>query len=169
MDSNRIALDVERITDYSIPLTILSDETIASEIHEDGSILTVPDIVSEYWLSVHFENYIIGCYRLHPMGAVTWQIHARILPRYRQVFAVRSTKAVFKWAVNNIPDLSLIMCFVPQIHTNVAMHCKQVGMHQAGCLEQSYIKNKSLMDQDLFSITKEKINQNGGTSCPQQQ
>lgn len=156
MGCNRIT--IKRITDLAIPLQILSDETIASEIYEDGAQLDVPDIVHEYWLSAALDEKIIGCYRIHSMGAVLWQIHARILPEYRQKWALKASKKLLIWAADNIPNIQRIMCFVPVCHKNVALHCSQVGFRRNGTLQACYVKDGQLIDQDVYSIDKEKMN-----------
>lgn len=150
-------INIKRITDLAIPLRILSNEIIASEIYEDGAKLDVPDIVYEYWVSASLENDVIGCYRIHSMGAVLWQIHARILPGYRQRWAIKASKKLLIWAAENIPNIQLLMCFVPICHKNVAMHCKQVGFRRCGTLPDSYIRNAKLIDQDIYAIDKLKM------------
>lgn len=155
MDSHRI--EINRITDFAIPLTILHDEAIKGEIYEDGSSLDVPDLVHEYWLSAHLGDYIIGCYRLHAMGAAMWQIHVRLLPKYRQKYAVSASKAVLLWAANHIPGLERIMCFIPACHRNVELHAHMAGMRKNGCLEKSYLRSGQLVDQNIFSISKRRI------------
>lgn len=168
MDSNRI--DIFRITDFNIPLIILDDPQIKKEIYEDGARLTIPDLVGEYWLSAHLKEHIIGCYRVHAMGGILWQIHARILPKYRQMHAQRATKAAFLWCYKNIPDIKKIMAFVPIVHPNVALHAKISGMTLDGTIKESYLKNGKAVDQQIYSISTEKIEAKwGGELCQQPQ
>ena len=155
MGCNRI--EIKRITDLAIPLQILSDEVISSEIFEDGARLDIPDVIHEYWLSASLEGEIIGCYRVHTMGAVMWQIHARILPPYRQKWAVKASKRLLIWAAENIENLQVLMCFVPIVHKNVALHCKQVGFRRCGTIQDSYVKDGNLIDQDIYAISRDKM------------
>lgn len=165
MDSGRIK--IARLTDFHLALMILQDEVISGEIYEDGSSLVVPDLVGEYWLSAFIDDDLMGCYRVHGMGAVLWQIHARIYPQFRQKWAIKTTKAAFVWCVKNIPNLEKIMCFVPSAHKNVDLHAIQVGMSRVGTLENSYLKDKRLIGQAIFEIDRAKIETFGGGLCQQ--
>lgn len=156
MGSDRITLF--RLTDYSIALQILYSIGINPEAYEDGVLPEIPDLVEEYWVGILKEGEgIIGCYRLHPMSSVTWQIHARMLMPYRAKFAKKASIAVFKWAVDNIPGVESIMCFVPEVNRNVRLHCHQVGFTKVGELPDSYRKDGKIVSQHIFSINKEKI------------
>lgn len=146
-----------------LPLSILKKESIAAEIYEDGAHLEVPDLVNEYWLSSKIDDQIIGCYRVHPMGAVTWQIHSRILPQYRGRIAIDSGKTVLQWIFENIPSANIVMCFVPRCHRNVGLYCRQVGFEYMGTLKKSYLKNQTLYDQEIFGISREEVI--GGELC----
>ena len=150
MDRNRIK--IERITDYDVALSVLKNETIASEIYEDTAALEIPDLIHEYWISAYVDNDLAGLYRIHCMGAVLWQIHCRILPEYRQKWAIKISRKALNWASLNIEKLQRIMCFVPVCHRNVKLHCLQVGFRGNGTLEKSYLKNGELIDQDILSI-----------------
>lgn len=150
-------IDIKRITDFSIALTVLKNEAIASEIYEDGAFLEIPDLINEYWVAAFVKNKLAGCYRIHPMSGVLWQIHCRILPEYRQKFAEKISVCVLCWSVENIAKLQRIMCFVPGCHRNVALHCKRVGFRKNGTLSASYVKDGQLVDQDIYSIDREKI------------
>lgn len=150
MGSDRI--NIERITDFQIALAILKNEVIASEIYEDGAFLEIPDLVNEYWVAGFIDEDLAGCYRIHPMGGVLWQIHCRILPEYRQKWAIKISRKALNWASLNIEKLQRIMCFVPVCHRNVKLHCLQVGFRGNGTLEKSYLKNGKLIDQEILSI-----------------
>lgn len=155
MGSDRI--DIERITDFRIALAILKNEVIVSEIYEDGAFLEIPDLINEYWVAGYIDGNLAGCYRIHPMGGVLWQIHCRILPDFRQKWSEKISVCVLCWSFENIENLQRIMCFVPACHRNVALHCKRVGFRKNGTLSASYVKDGQLVDQDIYSINREKI------------
>ena len=149
-----------RITDFMIPATILQNKVIADQIYEDGEVFDIStvDILREYWIGIELNGNTIACYRVHPMGRILWQLHARVLPEYREKFSIKATTMAFKWAAKNIPDLNKIVCFIPDAHPNVAAHAIQIGLTLEGSLEASYLKNNKIIRQDIYSITKEKIN-----------
>lgn len=146
-----------RITDYTIPIMILNDPVIKAAIYEDGSGPTVPDIVHEYWIGVEIDGQVIACFRLHSEGRVNWQSHGRILPAFRKKYAVKATILAYKWAAKNIPEFHKIFGWVPVCHENVAAHLERIGMVKEGTLTESYLRDGKVIDQDLYGMTKQMI------------
>jgi hypothetical protein len=149
-------IEIYRITDFAVAISILEDSVIKSEIYEDTAEFIVPDLVNEYWLAAAHRGIVLGCYRLHSMGAVLWQFHCRILPQHRR-FAQPASLAFFKWCVENVKKLETIIGFVPKGFKRARMHAVRIGMKQVGTLPNSYLKDGHVIDQEVFAITKEKI------------
>ncbi len=84
MGCDRVAL--HRSFDYSEVLLVLSDKTINNDIYEDTAVFFYPDLINDYWIIAATIKDIIGCYRLHKIGAVTYQVHANILPEFRKKY-----------------------------------------------------------------------------------
>lgn len=157
LGSDRIV--VYRITDFMTPIVILENPIISRDIHEDGASREFPNVVDEFWIGVAETGFTFGCFRVHPMSRTVWQIHARILPNYRSRYAEISAKLALKWCFDNIPDIQIIICLVPQAHKNVDLFVRRVGFSKVGTLEKSYLKNGKLVDIKIYQIRGEKCQQ----------
>lgn len=150
-------LKLFRITDYAIPLAILRAPAIQATIGEDGAAPMMPNVINEYWVGVVAGGKLAGCYRLHQLNGVCWQVHAFILPDYRREWSMKASKALLKWAVDSIEDLNKIICEVPAIYPNVIKHVEAQGFTWEGCNRGSFRKHGEIVDQIRFGITKEEI------------
>lgn len=160
MDTGLIT--IQRLTDYAVVLAILQDPEIEAAIYEDTAELTMPDIAWEYWLGAYRNGKILGCYRVHKMGAILYQIHIRILPKHR-VKSVEITKAALKWCAENIEDLETIVGYIPTAFPYGVKHVKACGFEYAGHIPNSYLRKGKVVGQDIYTISKEII------LCQQQQ
>ena len=149
-------INIYRITDYAVVLTILDIPAIKEAISEDTAPLEVPDLVNEFWLGAEHEGNVIGCYRVHKMGAVLYQVHARIMPDHRK-YAEEASHALLKYCADYIQDFECLMCYVPIVHKNVLEHAIRVGFQWIGNIPKSYLKNGKVISQDVLAITKEQI------------
>jgi hypothetical protein len=150
-------LTAYRITDYMIPAAILQQSDIADNIYEDGASFVVPDVVNEFWIGILFRNRTIACYRFHNMSRLTWQVHARVLPEFRNKYGISSSIQALKWMSGHVQDINIICAFIPVVHSNVAKHAHCVGMKLKGILNDSYLKDGKIVDQMIYGITKGEI------------
>lgn len=151
-------IEAYRITDFVIPLSILTNPAIANSIYEDGDHDIVPNVVDEFWVGVRKNGTTFGCFRVHQMTSVMWQIHARIIPCYRRKYSRIAANLALRWCAENIKSLRTITCMVPKCHRDVALYVRRVGFSFCGCIQESYKKNDLLVGTDIFSINIEKIN-----------
>ena len=166
MGSDRI--EAYRITDFLVPMSILGNKKIASEIYEDGAeIDQIPDLINQVWVGVKFNEEDAACYQVHQMSRLVWQLHARVLPEYRLKYANKISQTALVWCAKNIPDLERIVCLVPKCHRNVILHARRVGLTCEGLIRNSYLKNGSVYDTTIYSISKDKILEM--EKCQQQQ
>ena len=135
----------------------LQDRTITEEIYEDSAYFVIPDIIKEYWIGTFIDEKIIGLYQIQARGAILHEIHARILPQYRKKYSLKSSQYVVRWAFDMIPNINVLMAYVPTAHTNVAKHAQDVGFQYCGVIRNSYMKNGKMCDQEIYSLTKEDI------------
>lgn len=159
MGSDR--LEAYRITDFIIPMHILSNPAIANAIYEDGSHDIIPNVVDEYWIGIKQDNKTFACFRVHQMTSVMWQIHARVIPQYRREYSRRAAYLALKWSADNIKSLRTVVCMVPKCHRDVALFVRRVGFNFCGTIQESYKKNNILVGTDIFSINIDKIKELG--------
>lgn len=155
MGSDR--LEAYRITDFVIPMKILSNPTIAKDIYEDGSHDIIPNVVDEYWVGIRQYDLTFACYRIHQMTSVMWQIHARVIPQYRKPYSRKASCLALKWCAENIKGIRTITCMVPKCHRDVMLFVRRIGFHFCGTIQDSYVKNQLLVGTDIFSINVDKI------------
>lgn len=145
-------LKVYRITDFMTPLVILENPKIAKDIHEDDLHQPFPNVVDEFWIGLSVSGYTFACFRVHQLSRHVWQVHAYVLPNYRQKYAFEAAKLAKQWAWENIPMLKTLITIVPACHPNVRGFVTRMGFEFVGKLEKSYTKNGKLEDILIFSI-----------------
>jgi len=122
---------------------------------EDNPPTFKPDVINEAWVLITNNDEPIGCYNLHKLNNVTWQIHAFILPEYRSR-AKESGRAILKWAIDNL-EFKKIQAIIPALYPNVYHFTLHQGFTDEGLSRLSYMKNKQLHDQHYLGITREEI------------
>lgn len=155
MGSDR--LTAFRLTDFTIPLAVISNEKIASVIYEDNTPQAIPDVVNQFWIGITTGTDLVGCYQVEQKGQVLWQGHAHVLPEYRKEYSLEATKTAMRWCAENIPGLNTIICHIPTAHPNVVEHVLKAGMRKVGTIPQCYLFRGELVDIVILTITKEDI------------
>lgn len=155
MGSNR--LKAYQMSDYMEAYDILCNSKIASEIYEDGAERKFPDLLNEFWIGIASKEGIIGCYRVHKMGAVTWQGHAHILPQYRKKYSFDSTCTALQWCADRIPDLNKIITTVPACFPNVIHHLQSLDFEHEGTIKESYLRKGEIIDIEIYTISIQQI------------
>lgn len=151
-------LEAYRITDFAIPMRIISDPVISEAIHEDGADhYQIPNVIDEFWIGVRINGFTFACFRVHQMTKVSWQIHARVLPEYRKGYSRKAAILSLKWCHDHIDHLRTVVCLVPKIHRDVALFVRRIGFEFCGTVRQSYVKNNDLMNTEIFSINTDRI------------
>ena len=128
-------------------------------IAEDGfsADCIEPDVEGQCWLACIAEE-TIGYYCILKRNAVTYEIHAQILPEYRKEYSVESGFAVLQWMMDNT-DAMKIIAQVPMIYPNVKAFCQRFGFRVEGILTKSYLKGGELVDQWILGVSRDQVEQ----------
>lgn len=140
------ALEVRRIMTYPSMW-----ETVAEDGQDPATFQ--PDVDDEIWLSIRADDKPIGLYQLQKRNAVTVEIHANMLPKYRKRHSDASGKAALRWVREELPDIRKVIAWVPMLYMNVRAFCEKQGFRLEGTNRASYLKNGRLHDQYLLGIT----------------
>ena len=150
MDSDRLA--IYRITDFITVLSILDDPIIDGDINEDGFRTPFPNVIDEFWIGIaELGSETFACFRVHQLSRHVWQVHAFVLPSYRNKYSVIAANMAKEWAWKNIPELKTLITVVPSCHPNVIYFVRKMGFKLVGKLENCYTKNKKVEDLLIFS------------------
>lgn len=145
-------INIYRSFNYEEVIFVLSDKTINNDIYEDNAVFRYPDLINEYWLIAATAKEIIGCYRLHQIGAITFQVHANILPSFRKKYSLTASRLLLRWASENIENVKKIVCYIPDCFPNIEKHCLSLGFSKEGTVKKSYLKNGRIIDQHIYGI-----------------
>lgn len=147
----------QRTHDHELIKSVLFNPAIWETIAEDDQEQSQFKIDSNANCFVEMkEDKTIGVYVLHPHNSATLEIHAHILPEYRQNHSIESGRTILKWVLDNTGYYKVV-AQVPEIYPNVKKFCLANGFRLEGVNRKSYWKNGELVDQWLLGITKEEI------------
>lgn len=137
---------VERTLDVGLCLEVISNPKIWSVISEDTASIenNIPDVVSDYWLSICNGNNVIGVVHGHQKWKNTIQCHIQILPEYRE-FSKEAGQCIIKWILENT-EYKNIYTEVPTIYSNVIAFLKSFQFIEAGKIRDCYTKDQKLID-----------------------
>ncbi len=148
-----------RTFDYSIAYAITSMPEIFETISEDGITDFTPDVLNEYWVLMLTEtDQIAGVYRLHEVAGKVFEIHAHMIPAFRNDYAKESGSVILDWCLKNL-DFVKINATIPQKYKNVYHFTKSFGFKDEGVDRNSYIKDGKLYGRYRLGITKEEVEQ----------
>lgn len=150
-----MSLEIVRTTDFTVPLRIVHSPGLKDVVFEDSVQSFIPDVVNEYWLAVLVNEKLAGCYRLHKLSAVMWQLHAYMLPKYRKEYSIDATTQVLAWAYSHIDKLSAVVAYAPVCFPNVVAHALKVGFMEVGTLEKAYLRKGECTDMLVLQHFKE--------------
>lgn len=148
-------IKAERTYDVALIWSIVFQPELWESVTEDNPPTFKPDVINEAWVLITLKDEPIGCYNLHSLNTVCWQIHAFILPEHRN-HSKESGRAVLKWALDNIDFLKL-QAVIPELYPNVYHFTLHQGFTDEGLQRKSYMKNKQLHNQHLLGITREEV------------
>lgn len=123
------------------------------DISEDNAPPFVPDVINEYWVGIFSDGRLAGCYRIHQVTSVCYQIHAFMIDRADK----SSGMVVLKWAVENIEDMQKLIADIPACYPNVYHFTKKQGFSDEGINRQSFTKNGKIHDMHRLGVTREEI------------
>jgi len=124
------------------------------EISEDGVESYAPDVINEFWVEI-LSPETIGLYRIHQLTAMSYQIHAFILPEHRDQ-AKESGEVILQWCLDYLKFNKLI-AEIPKKYENVYHFTKKQGFKDEGVNRQCFLKDGKLWDTWRLGILKEEI------------
>ena len=151
------SLTAARTLDFGIAYDIANNEVIFDAFTEDNASPYMPNIVNEFWILMITETgEIAGCYRLNSFLNRAFEIHAFILPEYRDKYAKLSGIKILEWCVEFL-DFDKITTYIPKIYKNVYHFTRSMGFKEEGFNRSCFLKNGKLHGMHLLGITKQEI------------
>ena len=142
----------ERTLDYGLAIQVAN--SVFDEISEDGVTEFLPDVINEYWVSITTDQ-LIGIYRIHQLNAITYQIHALIMPEHRG-HAKESGRVILRWCLDNI-DFAKLVAEIPEKYPNVYHFTKSMGFFDEGTNRLSFLKDKTVWNTHRLGQTREEV------------
>lgn len=115
-----------------------------------------PDVIGHCWLAMFAPDALVALYHLHAHNSVTCEIHAQVFPEYRAEYSEGTGLAALRWIYENT-RYEKVVCWVPEIYTNVRSFAESFGFQLEGTNRKSYRKNGKLLDMWLLGITRNEI------------
>jgi len=152
---------ITRTFDPQVVKSVMLSPEIWETVAEDDQQpeLFEPEMVSDCWLSVLRGTSLIGLYNIHPHNKVTLEIHAQILPEYREEHAKESSRLVLQWILDcpDADDYQKVIAQIPTLYPNVKQFTLNAGFQEEGLNRLSCRRNGKLYDQWLLGITRPEI------------
>ena len=152
MDSDLKAVQTR---DVDLIWSIVFQPDLWETVAEDNPPTFKPDVINEAWVLITNDGEPIGCYNLHSLNNVTWEIHAFILPAHRE-HAKESGRLILRWSLNNI-NFHKLQAVIPAMYPNVYHFTLHQGFTDEGLSRKSYMKNNQLHDQHILGITRDEV------------
>lgn len=149
-------LTAARTLDYGLAIEII--DQVFDEISEDGVDVYIPDVINEHWVALFHMKQCIGMYRLHQINGITFQIHAFILPDYREKWAKESGKVILQWCLDNL-EFNKLVAEIPVKYQNVYHFTKSQGFKDEGINRESFLKDGEIWDTYRLGMTHKEIEQ----------
>lgn len=147
-----------RIYDHELITSIMTRPDIWEDIAEDGQIESdfCPQVDDECWLLMSDGVDVVGLYNVHARNVITAEIHAHVLPEYRQAHSINTGRAALDWIIKNT-TYQKIVANIPIIFENVKKFTCGFGFQVEGINRASYLKNGEIVDQYMLGITRAEI------------
>ncbi len=138
--------------------SVLFNPEIWDAISEDGQSQAnfVVDFNENIFLAVLTEDdELAGLYILHPFNGATLQIHANMLPSFREKYAQSSGKVVLEWIRDHAPPkYQKIIALIPEIYSRVYHFTRKFGFDDEGLLLKAHRKNNQLHNIHILGINR---------------
>lgn len=150
---------ISRTFDPRVVKSVMLCPEIWETVAEDDQLpeMFEPEMEADCWLNVLRGTSLIGLYNVHPHNSVTLEIHAQILPEYREGYAKDSSRLVLQWVLDNAPEYEKVIAQIPTLYPNVKQFTLNAGFQEEGINRLSYRKNGKIYDQWLLGITRPEI------------
>lgn len=146
-----------RTLDYGVAYSVANDPVIFEAFTEDGAAPFAPDVVNEFWIAmITEEGELAGCYNLKQILNRTFDIHAFMLPEYRDKYAKISGYRILEWCLNNL-EFDKIVTSIPKNCKHIYHFVKLFGFVQEGFDRACFEKNGKLIGMYKMGITKDEV------------
>ena len=137
---------------------VLDHPEIFDVISEDDAVEYEVNTTKDCFLTLWVTGKLAGLYILSPVSSVELDIHAHILPAYREEYARSLTRLMYEWLLEH-SDIRFqkVTASVPAIYPNVMRFCGEFGMVCEGQNRKAWRKNGALHDKFSYGITREEI------------
>lgn len=149
---------VTRTHDEFLVYRVMTNPALWETCAEDGQEPEswAPNM-DEWWMVVTHGADVAGLYNMHEVNSATLEIHAQILPEFRDC-AKESARKVLQWVLDYSPDkYQKLIATIPVIYPNVIKFTENAGFQREGVNRLSYRKHGELHDQVMLGITRDEI------------
>lgn len=117
-----------------------------------------PEVEADCWLMLDVDGENIGVYNVHAHNSTTIEVHAHVLPEFRQKHSHETGDLVLKWILEEGPEqYQKVIAQIPECYPNVIKFTMAHGFKKEGVNRQSDIVDGILCDQILLGITRSEI------------
>jgi RimJ/RimL family protein N-acetyltransferase len=149
-----------RIYDADIIKGIMTMPAIWATIAEDGMSIEdyTPNLDDCWLLMTNGEDEVTGLYRLHPHNSVTLEIHAQVIPEFREKHSFETGKAALIWFLREAPaNYQKVIAQIPTFYQNVIKFTRSFGFQLEGVNRLADRINGNLYDVVLLGMTRPEI------------
>lgn len=151
---------IEPTYDERIVKSVLFNPKIWECIKEENAQKEsfVIDFTKNVFLRVRVNGQTAGMYIVHAFNGTTLQIHANILPEFRDKYATYSARAVLSYIDENFDEkYRKIIALIPRRYANVYLFTKKQGFVDEGLISDAYFKDGELDDIHILGLKRFKI------------
>lgn len=151
-------IDIIHDNRQEIIRSVLDHPDIFDVISEDGGIDYEVNPEKDCFLTLWVDKELAGLYILSPKSGVELDIHAHILPVYREKYARSLTRLMYEWLLKNANiQFQKVTASVPELYPNVMRFCEEFGMVCEGQNRKAWRKHGRLHDKFSYGITRDEI------------
>ena len=153
---------IEECYDMDYVEEVLCDGEMWKRIAEDDQDIEdfTTEAINDNWrfLELLTPDGSIGMFILHPVNVTTCKIHAHVLKKFREKYAVEAGWAMMWWMNNHLPvRVRKIIAEIPTVHQDVYHYTKKFGFIDEGVNRKSILIDGEVVDQYYLGITREEI------------
>lgn len=138
---------------------IKQDDELWDRISEDGNKKEEFILIENplfWWIGCfNEEEKLVGIFWMHHVNGISLQIHAHVKKEFRGEYAYKCGKGMLKYFANEMPDNYLkLIAEIPEMYQDVIHFTLKFGFKEEGINRLSYKKNKKILNQYRFGITR---------------
>lgn len=108
------------------------------------------------YLEVEVDGTRVGLYSLKAWSPIMAELHAIIMPEFRQKYTYSITRAIHEVLYKHF-DIQKFVAMIPSKYPNVLEYALSSGWQEEGVLVQCYKKDNKLWDLHIVGITMDEI------------